>query len=132
MSTPTPAAAHAAAPGVDLNRLLDAIACVENWNGSAVGGNGELGPFQFTRTTWEGLTTEPFSKSKDPAIARPIARLYLSYLAADLRRNGFEVSVANLATAFNIGMRGMILRKFHDPNNAIVYAQRVCNIYNSP
>lgn len=106
---------------------LDAIHRVENpLNSSRPGKFGELGAYQFRRSTWHMHTSQPFERALDRATSERIAVLHYEWLSRGLVRRGLPVTPYNVALAWNGGLtstiRGRSSRAAHD------YAQRVTNL----
>lgn len=111
-------------------RLLAAIHLAENPNDvTTPGPNGELGPFQFRRTTWERLTTLPFTVEYacDRQFAFSLAVIYYHEIRLALLRAGIEPTPTRIAAAWNAGA-GAVIRGTTPPS-ALQYATRVCNIF---
>ena len=123
----TLALAPAQAKASSRTETLEAIHRVENPRDvSRPGKYGELGAYQFRRSTWRMHTTMPFEKALDRAESEEVAVLHYEWLKRGLARNGVAQTPYNIALAWNAGLtsviRGRSSRASHD------YAQRVNNL----
>jgi hypothetical protein len=106
---------------------LEAIHKLENpHNLPRPGAHGELGAYQFRRTTWQMHTARPFTEALDRATSDTIAVLHYEWLRLSLEKAGHAATPYNLALAWNGGLRavtaGRATRASHD------YAQRATNL----
>jgi hypothetical protein len=119
-----PIAASAYCP----DRLLAAIAERETpggWNGRA-GPAGELSAWQITPAVWrQHMGSQPLRDAWNVQDARECAQRHLRWLAAGLRRHGYEPTPERLALAWNLGLSGALRRGLR-PNT---YATHVGNLY---
>ena len=137
--TPAPCAIHAPLPltaGVDLDRLLAAIAQVERVRGShRRGSHGERGKYQMRREAWdEDAGGLPFAYAENDAYSDIVARARLVRLRYELLERRLEPSAYNLALCWNGGEGGavrVILKKWSPPEMRD-YAERVSALYRSP
>jgi hypothetical protein len=106
---------------------LEAIHKLENpHNLPRPGAHGELGAYQFRRTTWEMHTAVPFAAALDRATSDAIAVVHYEWLKLSLEKAGHAATPYNIALAWNGGLRavtaGRATRASHD------YAQRAVNL----
>ena len=99
------------------DRWVDAVAMIETNNRNIQGDNGEAaGVFQWHKPAWSdctklrkeaGLKTYPYSKAKDPAIAREYASFWLSYLRGVMTvKIGRPALLGETWLAYNLGVTG--------------------------
>ena len=106
---------------------LQAIHWVENPTESTRPGPfGELGAYQFRRTTWQMHTKEPFHLANHRATADKVAVEHYEWLRRGLIRNGIEASSYNIALAWNAGLTAVV--KGRIPAASRSYASRVTNL----
>lgn len=114
---------------IDHVRLLAAIAEVERVRGShRRGPKGERGKYQFTRKTWESLTSIPFHEAEDDHVSNEVANFYLNKLRYQMIERHINPSVYLMALAWHAGINGAVLKTFQ-PTEAKSYAVRVENLY---
>jgi hypothetical protein len=106
---------------------LEAIHAVENPHDSLVPGRyGELGPYQFRRSTWRMHTGVPFERAIDRSVADEVAVRHYEWIKRGLARAGLTPSPYNIALAWNSGLsatlRGRTSASSHN------YAERVSNL----
>jgi hypothetical protein len=106
---------------------LEAIHKLENPdNLPRPGAHGELGAYQFRRTTWEMHTAVPFAAAIDRATSDAIAVAHYEWLKVNLEKAGHAATPYNIALAWNGGLRavtaGRATRASRD------YAQRAVNL----
>lgn len=99
---------------------VDAVQHIESGFNSRADVEGDggraAGVFQFWRSAWDdcskvrkarGEKTHPYSKAKDPKVAREYARTWLSYLRVRLAYEyGRIPNVGEVWLAYNLGMKG--------------------------
>jgi hypothetical protein len=106
---------------------LQAIHWVENPTESTRPGPfGELGAYQFRRTTWHMHTKEPFHLANHRATADKVAVEHYEWLRRGLIRNGITASPYNIALAWNAGLTAVV--KGRIPAASRSYASRVNNL----
>ncbi|HVU24067.1 MAG TPA: hypothetical protein VHE13_08080 [Opitutus sp.] len=107
--------------------VLEAIHRVENPNDTArPGRHGELGPYQFRRSTWRMHTDEPFAQAVDRAAADAVAIRHYEWIERGLERNGLAATPYNIALAWNGGLRAAVQGR--SSAAARNYAERVNNL----
>jgi hypothetical protein len=93
---------------VDIDRLADMLVLKEvgiYWNGLP-GPSGELSRFQLTEPTWrQHMAPLPFSKARDPVLARTCAIKHLHWLVEQIQRRGLAVTPQRVATCWHFGLR---------------------------
>lgn len=99
------------------DRWVEAVEQIES-NGRNIPGDGSAaqGVMQFHKSAWidcsklrkeAGLKTYPYSKAKDPAIAREYASFWLSYLRGVLTAKiGRPALLGETWLAYNLGVTG--------------------------
>jgi hypothetical protein len=106
---------------------LQAIHLIENPHNSAQpGAHGELGAYQFRRTTWRMHTRQPFQNALVRAHADRVAVAHYDWLSQQLRRKGIPATSYNIAMAWNAGIGAVTSGRV--PRASRHYAQRVVNI----
>lgn len=106
---------------------LEAIHHLENpRNSSKPGPKGELGPYQFRRSTWRMHTKEPFTRALDRAVADRVAVRHYEWIKKQLTAAGKPVTAYNVALAWNAGVGAVISNKA--PRVARDYAERANNL----
>lgn len=106
---------------------LQAINMIENpTNSHRPGRHGELGPYQFRRTTWRMHTTRSFQLANSREHADEIAIAHYDWIREGLERNGVPASTYNIAMAWNAGLDAVIDGRA--PRASRSYAQRVTNL----
>lgn len=99
---------------------VDAVEQVESSGRGAYTPAGDrgraTGPFQFWSVAWQdcskirkskGLSVYPYSRAKDPAIARQYAVTWLSWLRSQVSRElGRPANLGETWLAYNLGMKG--------------------------
>lgn len=106
---------------------LEAIHHLENpYNLSRPGAHGELGAYQFKRTTWQMHTRVPFAHALDRSVSDEVAVQHYEWLKRGLEKAGRPATPYFIALAWNSGLgsvtRGSAPRVAHD------YAQRAANL----
>jgi hypothetical protein len=106
---------------------LEAIHAVENPHDSTLPGRyGELGPYQFRRSTWRMHTGLPFEQALDRSASDEVAIRHYEWLKRGLTRSGLAPTPYNIALAWNGGLsatiRGRVTSSAHN------YAERVNNL----
>lgn len=110
--------------------ILATIHLLENpTNSRRPGRNGELGPYQFLRSTWEHLTTLPFTPEYvcDPDISRAVAVLHLAEIRLALVKSGRSITPNNLAACWNCGATRFLSNLL--PLTTLDYVARFNNLY---
>ncbi|HWA85217.1 MAG TPA: hypothetical protein VG710_03250 [Opitutus sp.] len=119
-----PAAVHAASPRAE---VLEAIHRIENPQDLRRPGRyGELGAYQFKRSTWRMYTTIPFSYAVNRHASDTVAIRHYEWIKQGLERNGLEATAYNIALAWNGGLQAAV-----DGRSCAAardYAERVNNI----
>jgi len=106
---------------------LEAIHHVENpRNVSRPGSYGELGAYQFRRSTWKSHTKVPFSRAIHRDESDRVAVKHYEWLKRGLVRNGMPITPYNIALGWNGGLDAMV--KGSSPRRAHEYAGRVANL----
>jgi len=123
---------------------VDAVEHVESSGRGAetpAGDNGRaIGPFQFWEVSWQdcsalrkklGLPVYPYSKAKDPAIARSYAKVWLAHVRRKLKAKlGYDPSLGETWLAWNLGMTGygrFGFRMTNVPDHKFMVAHRLNN-----
>ena len=117
--------ARAAEP-TDFNRLVDAIATVENTPGR--GKHGERSPWQITHAVWTSYSSLPFSYADVDSITaraeqRGVAMQHARYIASIIN----NPTPYRIALAWNAGIGAVLHNTFSDAS--VSYAKRVRNVY---
>lgn len=119
--------ATVASAAPDRWETLQAIHWVENPTESTrPGPYGELGAYQFRRSTWQMHTKEPFHLANHRATADKVAVKHYEWLKAGLVRNGIPATSYNIAMAWNAGLTAVV--KGRVPAASRNYASRVNNL----
>lgn len=106
---------------------LEAIHQVENPRDlPRPGPCGELGAYQFRRTTWEMHTSRPFHDALDRRVSDEIAVRHYDWLWQELTRRGCEPTTYKIALAWNAGLGAVVKQRI--PAQSHRYAERVCNL----
>ena len=119
-------------PKLDVERMLDAIAGVENWDGHTKGAAGEWGPWQMTPTVWKHCrgTLHKTMQQATPSELRTAAREELHFRIVTLEMNHETITPFIVGLAWGAGMTATLkntaTRAKHD------YAHRVANLYDVP
>ena len=88
---------------------LQAIHMVENPTDSPRRGpHGELGPYQFRRSTWRMYTKKSFQLAIDRGESDRVAVKHYEWIREGLIRNGIEPTAYHIATAWNAGLQATI------------------------
>ena len=108
-------------------QVLHAIHQVENpTNRTNPGPKGELGAYQFRRSTWFMHTTEAFSHANDRAASDAVAEKHYEWIKRGLLQAGMEPNAFNMALAWNGGLQATTSRRA--PAASYRYATRVANL----
>ncbi len=108
---------------------LQAIHWIENPTESVAPGRfGELGAYQFRRSTWQMHTKQPFHLATNRAESDKVAVAHYEWIKRGLERNGIEASPFNIALAWNAGLSAVVERRV--PSVSRGYASRVVNLVN--
>jgi len=103
---------------------LQAIHMVENpTNSQRFGPHGELGPYQFRRSTWRMYTKKSFYAALDRQESDRVAVKHYEWIREGLVRNGIEPSPYHIAEAWNAGLQAAINRHIGAASRS--YAERV-------
>jgi len=109
---------------------LQAIHWVENPNNSpAPGAHGELGAYQFRRSTWFSHTRKPFEYARERAHADEVAVMHYEWLKRGFEKSGVKVTPYRIALAWNAGLNAALGGRA--PRASHNYATRVTNIVES-
>lgn len=107
---------------IDENRLLEAIATVEN-SPNTIGRRGERSPYQILPSTWRRFSSIPMRTATDEQ-QHEVALKILRHFRKQLTQRGIEPNVFHLALAWNGGPNAKRYK-----NSTIDYATRVTNVY---
>ena len=114
------------APALELERLLDAIRAVEQWDGRD-GAAGELGPYQIRAATWrQHMGGLPFALAREERWGRECARRHMTWLRRHLAAAGIEPNPFNLTLSYNAGLETVL--RGRAPERAYRHARRVENL----
>ena len=103
---------------------LQAINWVENpLNSPQAGPFGELGPYQFRKSTWRSYTKRPFTQALDRQSSDEVAVQHYEWIRRGLRGAGIEPIPFNIALAWNAGLERVLQGRA--PDAAYDYASRV-------
>lgn len=123
-------AGYSLAADSDRWETLKAINLIENPTNSArPGAHGELGPYQFRRTTWKLHTNRSFQLALDRQHADEVAVAHYEWIKAGLERAGIAATPYNIALAWNSGLSAAIDGRAARASRG--YATRVANITES-
>lgn len=131
-------------PKIDVQRLIEAIKQVENWDGYSIGKNGERGSMQFKEGTWQQFTKLPFwwadssyitesrafrKESKEiKAHRETVERLYVSWIISKaLPALRLAPTVYNAALVHVAGYGTVEKHAFN--THQTDFANRVTNVY---
>lgn len=115
------------AAAADRTLVLRAIHQVENpTNRTQPGPRGELGAYQFRRSTWKMHSAEPFSRANERALADEVAVKHYEWIRRGLVAAGMEPSTYNIALAWHSGLQAATSRRA--PAASHRYALRVANL----
>ncbi len=110
--------------------VLQAIHWVENPDNSpAPGPYGELGAYQFRRSTWRDHTTLPFEYARERVHSDAVAIKHYEWLKRGFERAGLAPTPYRIALAWNAGLTATL--KGRVPATTHHYARRVTNIVES-
>lgn len=110
--------------------ILQAIHWVENPDNSpAPGPFGELGAYQFRRSTWRDYTSLPFEYARDRVHSDAVAIKHYEWLKRGIERAGLAATPYRIALAWNAGLTATL--KGRVPAATHQYAKRVTNIVES-
>lgn len=124
-----PAVSLRADPAADARRraTLEAIHQIENPRELIRPGlYGELGAYQFRRTTWEMHTKAPFGMAINRSVSDQVALLHYDWISRGLAAAGKPVTPYHVALAWNAGLRSAISGRA--PPSALAYAERAANL----
>ena len=103
---------------------LQAIHMVENpTNSQRFGPHGELGPYQFRRSTWRMYTKKSFYSALDRQESDRVAVKHYEWIREGLVRNGIDPTPYHIAEAWNAGLQAAI--QGHIGAASRSYAERV-------
>jgi hypothetical protein len=106
---------------------LQAIRAVENpHETSRPGRYGELGPYQFRRSTWRMYTKIPFEHALERHHSEEVAVKHYEWIKRGLLRNGLTADPYNIALAWNGGLMAAV--RGRTSTSARDYATRVNNL----
>ena len=106
---------------------LEAIHQLENpRDRSTPGPFGELGPYQFRRSTWQMHTAAPFAGALDRNASDEVAVKHYEWIKDGLLRAGFPATPYNIALAWNGGLNAVVSGRA--PAAARDYAKRAANL----
>jgi hypothetical protein len=115
------------AVAAERTQVLRAIHQVENpHNRTQPGPRGELGAYQFRRSTWFMHSQEPFSRANDRTASDAVAAMHYEWIKRGLVKAGMEPSAYNIALAWNGGLQAVTSRRV--PASSRRYATRVANL----
>lgn len=115
------------AKAVGRAETLAAIHAVENPRDSIQPGrHGELGPYQFRRSTWKMHTHVPFEQALDRTASDEVAIRHYEWLKRGLIRAGLSPTPYNIALAWNGGLTAAVNGRVSTSSHR--YAERVSNI----
>jgi hypothetical protein len=106
---------------------LEAIHRVENpLDSSRPGKYGELGAYQFRRSTWSMHTSVPFERALERTVSEEVAIRHYEWLRRGLLRNGLPQTPYYIALAWNGGLSSVV--RGRATSSTRDYAQRVSNL----
>ncbi len=106
--------------GIDADRLLSAIAEIEQGAWGKPGG-----PCNLSYSAWTDAAPDlPYYMSANEAVAMPVYRLHLKRLSTELAANGVKVNPQTLGTAWRWGITGARRRHWTSDQG-----QRTANLY---
>lgn len=119
------------APLLDNEKLLQAIALVENWDGESIGAAGERGPWQMLESTWKEYSddTMPFSKHVwiRSAEAHRVLNAHASRIRDWMEAKSLPQTAWTFALFWKAGYGRVIHNRLRPADKA--YAERAQNIY---
>lgn len=115
-----------AAPAIDADRMLAAIAQVENWKRGTVGSAGEYGPYQIIPSVWRRYSRQS-AWSASPAEHHRVASRHLEDVRKLLAAAGHAVTPFSIGLAWNAGPTAAI--RGTAPARSRDYAARARNVY---
>lgn len=106
---------------------LEAIHWVENPNNSpAPGLHGELGAYQFRRSTWTHYTTKPFEYARERTHSDEVAVKHYEWIKRGLEQAGMDATPYRIALAWNAGLQATVSGRVSSSSRH--YATRVNNL----
>ena len=116
-------------PKLDVERLLDTIAAVENWDGKTTGAAGEWGAFQMTPATWKHCrgTLHKTIRQATPSELRTAAREELLFRMATLQINHHTLTPFLVGLAWGAGVSAVLKDSASDAKRE--YALRCAAVY---
>jgi hypothetical protein len=129
---PLMAARETSDPKLDLDRVVEAIRIVENWDGVSVGAEGEVGPWQFKKSVWIEFSDKPFSWAwgdwpEQKAEQRAAARRYVAWIDQNLIHLPLPRTAASIALVYTNGWGNTKRKKITAAKRD--YSRRAQNIY---
>jgi hypothetical protein len=118
--------ASAKKPIINAERMLKAIAEVEDWKGRQ-GKFGEKGPYQITKSVWRSYTMMDFTDENVQKHGKEIALCHLDWIMHHLEIEQFPMTSFNVALIWGAGW-GAFSKAIYSDAKAD-YAKRVQNIY---
>lgn len=106
---------------------LEAIHWVENpTNSTRLGPCGELGPYQFRRSTWQMYTNHAFSLAINRAESDRVAVAHYDWIKRQLEDYRVPATTYNIALVWNAGLDAVVSGRV--PAASRDYATRVTNL----
>ena len=117
------------APKLDVEKMLDAIAGAENWDGHSVGKAGEVGPWQMTPAVWRHCrgSLRKTMQQATPSELRTAARAELMFRIATAQINHRTVTPFLCGLLWGAGVSAALNGTASEAKRA--YAERVRSIY---
>lgn len=118
---------------IDLTLLLAAISAVETGNlDAAKGSHGEVSRYQMTQPVWRANRESGLCRPNNPDCSLVAASRHLHSIVAQFKDKHVEMTVLNLAVAWNYGMPKFEKKKFQRwkcPQSVRDYSARVTSVY---
>ena len=123
-------------PGdIDVHRMIESLAAVENWDHISVGAKGERGRLQFMPATWKSFSKKPHAwagRLDDPRCIRETERVEYAYVITIM---GEADRMFDVVTPYNIGLLHCAgykaCRDGRVTQAKVEFAERVDAIYHS-
>jgi len=137
LCTPTKGKAYDAptqqAP-IDINRMIDTLHKIENWDRVTPGQHGEVGDMQFKKLTWHQFSNKPFSYAwgRTPWQRKEVARVeadYVLWLIKVCTQKGAPATPFWVAYAHNRGIGNMQKEDKARSKFSLDFATRAETIY---